>query len=137
MKAQIIRKCDSFIYNNLCQTDSDSAGQETPHQVWNSKFQGVCEATLLISILRQPRAVLDSVGAERSGDRIHLGARFSSSVQTGSGVHTTLYTMDIGFLSREYSCRGVVLTTQLHLATRLKKEQSYAFALPLFLYVLQ
>ena len=58
MKAEIICKCASFIYNNLCQTDSDSAGQETPHQIWNSKFQGVCEATPLVSILRQPRAFL-------------------------------------------------------------------------------
>ena len=34
--------------------------------------------------------------AERSGDRIPVGARFSAPVQTGPGAHPAFYTMDTG-----------------------------------------
>ena len=50
-------------------------------------------------------------------------ARFSASVQTGPGTHLASYTEGTGSVSRGYSGRGVALTTHLHLAPRLKKEQ--------------
>jgi len=38
----------------------------------------------------------DSLRAERSGDRIPEGAKFSAPVQTGSEAHPVSYTKDIG-----------------------------------------
>ena len=38
----------------------------------------------------------DSLRAERSGDRIPVGARLSPPVQTGPGAHPASYTMGIG-----------------------------------------
>jgi hypothetical protein len=41
----------------------------------------------------------DSLRAERSGDRIPVGAEFSKLVQTGPGVHTVSNTMGTASLS--------------------------------------
>jgi hypothetical protein len=38
----------------------------------------------------------DSLRAGRSGDRIPVGARFYTPVQTGPGAHTASYTMGTG-----------------------------------------
>jgi len=59
------------------------------------------------------------VGPDR--DRIPVGARFSASVQTGSGAHPASWTMGTGYF-RGVNGRGVALTTHLHLAPRLRKE---------------
>ena len=61
----------------------------------------------------------DSLRAGRSGDRIPVGARFSTPVQTGSGpIQPPIRVPDY---SRGLSGRGVALTTHNHLAPRLKK----------------
>ena len=55
------------------------------------------------------------------GDRIPVEARFSAPVQTGPGAHPASYTMGAGcFLGVKRS--GRVLTTNPHLAPRLKEE---------------
>ena len=59
--------------------------------------------------------------AGRSEDRIPVGARFSSPVQTGPGADPASYTRGTESF-RGISGRGVVLTTHPHLALRLKKE---------------
>jgi hypothetical protein len=59
---------------------------------------------------------LDGVGIESS-----WGWCFSAPVQTGSGAHPASYAMGTGSLSRGKSGRGVAMTTNPHLAPRLKK----------------
>ena len=49
-------------------------------------------------------------------------ARFSAPVQTGPGAHPPSYTMGTECFSLGESGGGVGLTTQPHLAPRLKKE---------------
>jgi hypothetical protein len=61
-------------------------------------------------------------GLECPGIEIPVGARCSAPVQTGPGAHAASCTMGTGSLSRGQSGRGVALTTQPHLAPRLKKE---------------
>jgi len=63
----------------------------------------------------------DWLRAGRSGDRISVGARFSSPVQTGRGAHPASYTMGTGsFPGVKLPGRGVDYPP--HLAPRLKKE---------------
>jgi hypothetical protein len=64
----------------------------------------------------------NSLRAGRSRNRIPVGARFSSSVQTGPGAHPGSYTMHTGSLSRGLSGRSVAFTTHPQLAPKLKKE---------------
>jgi len=66
----------------------------------------------------------DSLWVGRSGDRITVGTRFSTTVQTGPDAHPDSFTVDTWFF-REVgggqNGRGVALTTH-PIATRLKKE---------------
>jgi hypothetical protein len=52
----------------------------------------------------------DWLRAGRSGDRIPVGARFSASVQTGSGAHPASCTMGTGSFPGVRSRRGMMLT---------------------------
>jgi len=71
-----------------------------------------------------------SLLAGRSGDRIPVKARFSALVQTGSEAHPSSYTMGTGsFLGIKRPGRGVDHAP--HLATRLKKKESYTSTPPL------
>ena len=72
----------------------------------------------------------DSLKGGRSVDRIPVGERLFALVQTGPGAHPASSTMGIESLSHEQSGRGVALTTHLHLAPRLKKEQRYTLYSP-------
>ena len=65
---------------------------------------------------------LDGPGIESDG------ARFSPPIKTCFGAHPASYTMGTG------SSQGVVLTTNPHLAPRLKKGQSYTSTPPLGLH---
>jgi hypothetical protein len=68
----------------------------------------------------------DSLRAGCSGDRIAVGARFSTPVQTGSGAHP------VGTGSfQEVKRPGRGVGHPPHLAPRLKKESSYISATPL------
>jgi hypothetical protein len=63
-------------------------------------------------------------GVGQLGNRIPVGARFSSPIQTGPRGHPAPYTMDTGsFPGLKRSGRGVNYSP--HLAPRLKKECSY------------
>ena len=69
----------------------------------------------------------DSLRAGRSGDRIPVGARFSAPVQTGLGAHPASNTIGTGsFPGAKRPGHGV--DHPPHLASRLKKEQSYTSA---------
>ena len=71
----------------------------------------------------------DSLRAGRFGDRIPMGARFSTPVQTGLGAYPASYTMCIGsFPGEKRQGRGVDHSPPL--ALRLKKEQSYTSTPP-------
>jgi hypothetical protein len=51
---------------------------------------------------------IDLLWAGRSGDRIPVGAKISSPVQTGPGAHPTSYTMGTGSFPRaKWPGRGV------------------------------
>jgi hypothetical protein len=64
------------------------------------------------------------------GDRILLAERFPAPFQTVSGAHSSSYTMGtLSFL--EGKQMGVALTTNIHLAPRLRKERSYPSTPPL------
>ena len=72
----------------------------------------------------------NSLWAGRSADRIPVGERFFTSVQTGSEAHPASYTMGTGsFPGVKRPGRG--LDHPPHLAPRLKKEWSYTFTPPL------
>jgi hypothetical protein len=72
----------------------------------------------------------DSLRAERSGDRIPVGARFSAPVQKGPGAHPASCTMGTGSLPGiKRPGRGVEYS--LLLAPRLKKEWCYTSTTPL------
>jgi len=72
----------------------------------------------------------DSLRNGRSGDRIPVGARFFTPVQTGPGAHPASNTMCTGsFSGVKRPGRGV--DHPPHLAPRLKKEQSYTSNPPL------
>ena len=69
--------------------------------------------------------LISCTGCQRSGDRIPVGARiFSTRPDRPWGLPSPLYN---GYRVSPggQSGRGVALTTHLHLALRLKKEQSY------------
>jgi hypothetical protein len=57
-----------------------------------------------------PRQYRDLLRAGWSGDRIPMGARFSETVQTGSGAHPASCTMCTGSFPGVKSGRGVTLT---------------------------
>ena len=78
-----------------------------------------------------------TIRARRFGVRIPEGGAKNLSllqnVQTGSGTHTTSYSTRIGVLSYEYLLIGIVImTTHLHLASRLWMSEMYLC----FLYML-
>jgi len=70
--------------------------------------------------------IAQSLRTGRSGDRIPVGATFSTPVQTGLGAHPASYTMGTGSFPGgggvKRPGRAVPLTTQPHLAPTLKKE---------------
>ena len=68
----------------------------------------------------------DSLRVGRSGDRISVEARFSTPVESGSGVHPASCTMRTTAL-----LPSGTLTTHPHLASRLKKENRYTSIPPL------
>jgi hypothetical protein len=80
------------------------------------------------SVLQKPVSRDSSVGMEilygagRSRNRLPVGERFPTSVQTGPGSHPAFCTFDTVSLYRVQNGRGVVLSTHTHLAPRLKKE---------------
>ena len=76
----------------------------------------------------------DYLRAGRFGDRIPVRDKFSAPVQTGPGSHLASFVMCTGSVSWGQSGRGVALTTHLHLALRVKKEQRYTSSLPLGLH---
>lgn len=53
----------------------------------------------------------NSLHARRFGVQTLAGARFSTPLQTGSGVHTSSCTRNIGSLSQKKSSQGVVVIT--------------------------
>ena len=63
----------------------------------------------------------DSLRAGRSGDRIPVGARFSSPVQSRPGVHPTFYTLGTGSFPGVMR-PGCGVDHPPHLVPRLKKE---------------
>ena len=63
-----------------------------------------------------------SLRAGRSGDRIPVRTRFSTTVETSPGAHPVSYTMGTGSLPGVKCGRVVTLTTHPHQAPRLKKE---------------
>ena len=67
----------------------------------------------------------DSLRAGRSGDRIPVGARFSSPFQIGSGAHPASWRIGTESLSRRVKRRGNDVDHPPNGAPRLKKEQSY------------
>ena len=75
----------------------------------------------------------DLLQAGQSRDRILVGARFSTPVQTGPGAYPASYTIGTGSLLGVKRPR-VVLTTHPHLEPRLKKQQSY-ISTPLWAFV--
>ena len=83
---------------------------------------------------RQLSRYSESLRAGRSGDRIPVGARFSAPVQTGPGTNPASCTMGTGsFPGVKWPGRGV--DHLLHLAFRLKEDQSYTCTPPLGLYL--
>ena len=69
----------------------------------------------------------DSLRTGLFGDRIPVGARFSTPVQTDPGAHSAPYRMVTGpFRGVKRPRRGV--NHPLHLAPRLKKEYSYTWS---------
>jgi len=70
----------------------------------------------------------DWLRAGRAGDRIPVGARFSSPFQNGPGVHTTSCTMGTGSFPGVKSGRSVMLTP--HLLLVLWSRKSRAIPLP-------
>ena len=74
-----------------------------------------CSYSLLLYILRvyskyNGSQYGDWVRAERSGDRIPMGARFSAPVQTDPGAHPASCTMGTGSFPGVKSGRSVMLT---------------------------
>ena len=73
---------------------------------------------------RQLSRYSDWLRAERSGDRIPVGARFSAPVQTGTGAHPTSCTLRTGsFLGQRWPRRDTDPPSPS--STVVKKEQSY------------
>jgi hypothetical protein len=68
--------------------------------------------------------------AWRSGDRILLGAKFSSPVQTGRGAHLASCTMGTRSFPGVESGRGVTLTPHPFLVPRSKNRVDYTSNLP-------
>jgi hypothetical protein len=71
----------------------------------------------------------DWLRAERSGDRIPVGARFSAPGQTGPGAHQASCTVGTGSFPGVESGRGVTLTPHPLLVPRSKKKRSIAVPL--------
>ena len=61
-------------------------------------------------------------GLDGPGDRIPVGATFSTTIQAGSGAHPASYTMVNGSLSTGVKRPGRGVDHPPHLAPRLKKE---------------
>ena len=76
----------------------------------------------------------DSLRAGRPVDRIPVGARLSARVLTGPGDRPAFSKMGKRCHSRGQSGCGLSMATHLHLAPRLKEEQSYTYNPPLGLH---
>ena len=74
--------------------------------------------------LRQLNRYSDSLRAERSGDRIPLGTRFSSPVQTDPGAHPASYTVGTGSFPA-VKRPGCAADHSPPFSAVVKKEQSY------------
>jgi hypothetical protein len=68
------------------------------------------------------RSTATRYGLQGPGIESRWGVRSSAPVQNDRGARPASYAMGTGTLSRGYSGWGVALTTQPHLATRLKKQ---------------
>jgi len=78
------------------------------------------------NLLTRCRMIRDT----RSADRIPVGTRFPSPVQTGPGTHPASYTMGTGSFP-EVKQPGRGIDHYPHLAPRLKEEYSYTSSPPL------
>ena len=73
----------------------------------------------------------DLLWAGQSGDRIPMGARFSTPIQTAPGAYPASYTMGIGSFLGGNVAREWRLATHPHPVPRLKKEQCYTSTPPM------
>jgi hypothetical protein len=115
----VCKLTDHPLYIGCCVPGSNCLGTE------DEKFKNEwsCNSTpnIQICVLYCGSGYSDWLWAERSGDRILLGARFSALIQTGPGAHPASYTMGAGsFPGIKRPGRGV--SHPPHLAPWLKKE---------------
>ena len=87
-------------------------------------------STHLLNRAGQHSQYSDWLWAGRSGDRIPVGARFSTPVQTSPGAHPASCTMGTGSFLGVKSGQGVTLTPHPLLVPLVIKEQSYTSTPP-------